>query len=894
MSPRYLLTAALGASLLLTGCWEGWNIDDDGETELRNDGADADGDGIPDDLEGEGDTDGDGIPDYLDDDSDGDTIPDRVETADDQDGDGTPNYLDLDADDDTIPDEVEAGPDPNNPIDTDQDGLPNYLDADSDGDGIPDSVEAGDDPTNPVDSDGDGTPDYLDEDSDNDGWPDSVEGIGDIDGDGIPNYLDEDSDGDGIPDSEDPDVDGDGIPNDVELDGDTDGDGTGNLFDLDSDGDGIPDSVEGAGDPDGDGIPNFLDLDSDGDGYPDLWEGAEDIDGDGDGNFIDTDSDGDASLEEANGTPQGAGDEDVDGDDISNVDEWGPDLTTPLDSDGDGIPNFFDSDSDGDGIPDSIETDDDLDNDGIPNYLDNDSDGDGIDDQYEGYEDIDGDGIPNFLDDDSDGDGILDGVDDDYDGDGISNLDEGWDANDPAGSLDTDGDGIPDAMDTDADNDGILDEDEINGPDGIPGTGDETDPANADTDGDGWTDLQEQICGSDPLDPLDTCDGFSEQLPGGVATTLTIPYVTQVQLGDVIFILDETGSMQGTLDDVANNFSAVAGEISALIPNVTYGVASFDDYNTPPMGSGADRPFHHGVSQTANLATAQNALDGLVAGGGWDWPESTVEALWQAATGAGYDQNCNGSYDAGTDVKPYNATAFDAFGGSQPGFATTDPGAGTLGGNGFREGAVPIFVYTTDATVRNGGPNFGEGPNGGTLCAANDATPAGLAAVFQSMSAQAIGVTARTQDALGAMNTIAGFTDSWLDLNSNGVNDVGTEWMVWPSSTYNIVDLVVDGIELFTTLITYDLTIVANPPTGAVANIVASCSPTGVEDYCNDVAAMNNVEFTMTLTPDVGTAPTMFSSTVWTVPTTLYGTSGPGSAPVILAQWELVFVVTPP
>jgi len=893
MSPRTIITAAaLSASLVLTGCWEGWNLDEGEDTDFRNDGSDADGDGIPDDTEGDGDTDGDGIPDYLDEDSDGDTIPDRVETANDQDEDGTPNYLDTDADDDTIPDEVEAGPDPNNPIDTDQDGLPNFLDADSDNDGIPDSVEVGDDPWNPVDSDDDGTADYMDTDSDGDGWPDSVEGTGDIDGDGIPNYLDEDSDGDGIPDSEDPDVDGDGIPNDVEGDGDTDGDGIANSFDLDSDGDGIPDIIEGAGDPDGDGVPNYLDDDSDGDGYPDAWEGYEDIDGDGDGNFLDTDSDGDGAVEQANGTPEGAGDDDVDGDGISNVEEWGPDVTTPLDSDGDGIPNFFDSDSDGDGIPDVVETADDADGDGIPNYLDDDSDGDGIDDQYEGFEDIDGDGIPNFLDGDSDGDGIPDGADDDYDGDGISNADEGWDPNNPGGSTDSDGDGIPDAMDTDSDNDGILDVDELNGPDGVPGTGDETDPTNADTDGDGWTDLQEQICGSDPLDPADTCDGFTDQLPGGVATTLTIPYQTQVQLGDVMFILDETGSMQGTLDDVASNFSDVAAEISGLIPDVTYGVASFDDYNAPPMGSGGDRPFHHGVSQTTNLAAAQVALDNLVAGGGWDWPESTVEALWQASTGMGYDQNCNGQYDPGTDVKPFTAGPLDAFGGSTSGFSATDPGAGTIGGNGFREGAVPIFVYTTDATVRNANPPYNEGPNGGTGCAVNDATPAALQTVFQSMSAQAIGITARTQDALGAMQSIAGWTDSWLDMNGNGVND--NEWMVWPSSTYNIVDLVVDGIELFTTLVTYDLTIVANPPTGTVANIVASCSPTGVEDFCNDVPALNNVSFTMTLTPDVGTPATMFSSTVWTVPTTLYGTSGPGTAPVILAQWELVFVVTPP
>ncbi len=67
--------------------------------------------------------------------------------------------------------------------DTDGDGIPDYKDADSDGDGIQDKIEAGDDSldTPPRDSDGDGTPDYLDRDSDNDGVPDGDE---DRNGDG--------------------------------------------------------------------------------------------------------------------------------------------------------------------------------------------------------------------------------------------------------------------------------------------------------------------------------------------------------------------------------------------------------------------------------------------------------------------------------------------------------------------------------------------------------------------------------------------------------------------------------------------------------------------------------------------------------------------------------------
>ncbi|MCL4859476.1 MAG: HYR domain-containing protein, partial [Caldilineaceae bacterium] len=61
----------------------------------------------------------------------------------------------------------------------------------------------------------------------------------------------------------------------------------------DQDGDGIPDNVEGADDVDGDNIPNFLDLDSDGDGIPDS-------------------------------------------------EEAGPDPTNPVDSNGNGVPDYLD------------------------------------------------------------------------------------------------------------------------------------------------------------------------------------------------------------------------------------------------------------------------------------------------------------------------------------------------------------------------------------------------------------------------------------------------------------------------------------------------------------------------------------------------------------------------
>ena len=835
-SSRYLTLLLCAGPLVLSGCWEGWNANDDSGIDLGND-EDSDGDGIPDDDEGTDDADDDGIPNYLDEDSDGDGIPDEVEGDVDSDGDGIPDYLDLDSDGDGIPDATEGAGD------ADGDGIPNYLDEDSDGDGIPDSVE-GD-----GDSDGDGIPDFLDNDSDNDGIPDVDEGDGDIDGDGIPNYLDPDSDGDGIDDGDDPDVDGDGIPNDVEGDGDPDGDGIPNYYDLDSDGDGVPDFVEGSGDADGDGIPNFLDTDSDGDGYDDGVEGTEDIDGDGIPNFLDTDSDGD-------GIPDSS-DPDVDGDGIPN------DVEGMDDADGDGIPNMWDTDSDGDGIPDWVEGDGDEDGDGIPNYLDLDSDGDGIPDSDEGFDDIDGDGIPNFLDPDSDGDGIPDGEDDDYDGDGIPDDEES--------DGDSDGDGIPDWADPDSDNDGIPDGDET-----------DTDPTNPDTDGDGWTDLQEQICGSDPLDPDDTCDGFNGNLPGDVTSEVVVTYETQIQFGDIHFILDETGSMQGTLDSVKDNFGDVASQVASLIPDLTFGVSSFDDYNYGNMGSGSDKPYHPQQQQTSNLALAQAALNGLTANGGWDWPESTIEALYQSATGFGYDQDCDNQFDPSDDVRPFIATPFDAFGGSVAGtYDASVPGTGSLGGNGYREGAVPILIYATDATVRNAFPPYGQGPNAGSFIpGCIDANTALLNAAMGDINAKTIGITARTNHAESAMLEVAEFTDSWVDLNSNGSPD-SNEWMVWSSGTYNIVDQVIAGVEEFTTNVTYDMTMEASDPDGAIVTI----DPPSYED----IPAMNVVEFTLTLQPTPEELETMFSDTVYVVPTVLYG-----DGEIVLAAWDLIFVISAP
>lgn len=82
---------------------------------------------------------------------------------------------------------------------------------------------------------------------------------------------------------------------------------------------------------------------------------------------------------------------DSDGDGIADLDEGATEPGGPVDTDGDGTPDYLDDDSDGDGLPDSREAGDsdpgtppvDSDRDGTPDFRDFDSDSDGLSDADE-------------------------------------------------------------------------------------------------------------------------------------------------------------------------------------------------------------------------------------------------------------------------------------------------------------------------------------------------------------------------------------------------------------------------------------------------------------------------------------------------------------------------------
>lgn len=462
------------------------------------------------------------------------------------------------------------------------------------------------------------------------------------------------------------DNDGDGISDGVEGDADTDADGTPDVEDDDSDGDGVPDEVErGRGtcaapaDSDQDGTFDFQDLDSDGDGVPDM-----DADP-----MLDTDMDG--VLDYA--------DRDDDGDTLLDVDEVGDDPTMPRDSDGDGMPDFQDADSDNDGIRDGL----------IPVGID-----------------TDGDKIPDYRDPDDDDDGIPDAIEV---------------GDDPAKPRDTDKDGMPDHQDADSDDDGVADAAEDKNGNGKVDGG-ETSALKGDTDGDGADDLVETAAGTDPTDAKANpqADGnFVFVVPykkDPMPPKETLDFTTDIVKADLFFSIDTTGSMGGAISQLQMTLSGtIIPDLAAKIPDLGFGVASFRDFPLGGFGSPGDVPFQLATAITTDPTMAQAGVNGLAAGGGNDTPESGVEALYQAASGAGVMWT----------------------GGMVP-----------MQSIGWRAGALPIVVQVTDAPVNDAATYGATVPT----AASRDQAKAALTAIGAKVIGVACGGAAPAADLLDFIN----------------------------------------------------------------------------------------------------------------------------------------------
>ncbi len=194
--------------------------------------------------------------------------------------------------------------------------------------------------------------------------------------------------------------------------------------------------------------------------------------------------------------------------------------------------------------------------------------------------------------------------------------------------------------------------------------------------------------------------------------TITLPGSGGLtNLVDVFLLFDDTGSFTFNSPIVRNAFPTIMADLQASLPGVDlgFGVGRFEEYGNFGAEYSTGRPFILNqpivaASTTGYQAAIQAALDRTAPGYGGDQPETDIEALYQLVTGLGFDGNNNGSVmDSGaaglasTQLTPGNS-------GDVPSFAsfTVDtasgalPSAGSIGGGGFRAGALPVILLATD------------------------------------------------------------------------------------------------------------------------------------------------------------------------------------------------------
>ena len=194
--------------------------------------------------------------------------------------------------------------------------------------------------------------------------------------------------------------------------------------------------------------------------------------------------------------------------------------------------------------------------------------------------------------------------------------------------------------------------------------------------------------------------------------SLTLPNTGALtNLVDVFLLFDDTGSFVSNSPIVRSAFPDIINQLQTALPGIDlgFGVGRLEEYGSFASEYATGRPFILNqpivaASTSGYMAAIQAALNRTTPGYGGDQPETDIEALYQVVTGLGFDGNNNGSVlDSGaaglasTQLNPGGS-------GDVPSFASfmADPAAsvmapaGTIGGAGFRPGALPIILTATD------------------------------------------------------------------------------------------------------------------------------------------------------------------------------------------------------
>lgn len=265
-----------------------------------------------------------------------------------------------------------------------------------------------------------------------------------------------------------------------------------------------------------------------------------------------------------------------------------------------------------------------------------------------------------------------------------------------------------------------------------------------------------------------TLQGMGDQ--NGTCAGLEVSLLIQNEIVDVAFLVDTTTSMAPFVHALSEDFAEIADQLSEDLDDITFGVAFHRDYG-PPIGSAQDLPFVLRVPQTQSTSQVRQALQNIqLRGGGYDQEEAQLEALFQAMSGHGYDQGCDGEFDAETDVRPFLPAPTDAFSGAVSG---ASPGAslGQRGGMGFREDALPIVLLATDAPFR-------EPPDSPGSCG-QDAGMQDVQDAQAALGALIVGVgVSMDRDERAQLAQISDFSVQWTAGDDLSIRDIISDALV--------------------------------------------------------------------------------------------------------------------
>jgi len=142
-----------------------------------------------------------------------------------------------------------------------------------------------------------------------------------------------------------------------------------------------------------------------------------------------------------------------------------------------------------------------------------------------------------------------------------------------------------------------------------------------------------------------------------------LKFSTNIKQADVVFSMDTTGSMQGSINNLKTALQgSLLAQLQAAIPNVGLAIVDFKDFGDPWVVNVRQR-------MTTTLSLAQAAVGAMSASGGGDTPEASIASMQYILTG-----------QANNGIPAYTPSA-----------------PGTFGAVEFRPGSVPVIVNITDA-----------------------------------------------------------------------------------------------------------------------------------------------------------------------------------------------------